>query len=157
MTYTKSITFDEEDLNNAAAAGVPAFTSADEAFLEDLKSGNAQAFDTLINRYSSDVYGLLFRLTQDAEEAADLAQETFIKALRSIGSFRGDAELKTWLFRIAIRNAKSRPLVETPKAGTHGLDRRYRWRFRHACRRDIVVRVGRPGRIADETRKPKGH
>jgi RNA polymerase sigma-70 factor (ECF subfamily) len=108
MTYTKSITFDEEDLNNAAAAGVPAFTSADEAFLEDLKAGNAQAFDTLISRYSSDVYGLLFRLTQDAEEAADLAQETFIKALRSIGSFRGDAELKTWLFRIAINETRNR-------------------------------------------------
>lgn len=110
MLYSKSITFVEEDLENAAvAAGQDSdYVTAEEAFLENLRAGDAQAFDVLITRYSPDIYALLCRLTQDADEAGDLTQETFLKALRSIGKFRGDSELKTWLFRIAINESRNR-------------------------------------------------
>jgi RNA polymerase sigma-70 factor (ECF subfamily) len=110
MLYSKSITFVEEDLENAAvAAGQDSdYVTAEEAFIENLRAGDAQAFDVLITRYSPDIYALLCRLTQDADEAGDLTQETFLKALRSIGKFRGDSELKTWLFRIAINESRNR-------------------------------------------------
>lgn len=109
MNYGKSITFDEEDLKNAAAAASEAACSTPEqTFLEDLKAGNVRAFEVLITRYSPDIYALLFRMTQSAEEAADLTQETFLKAFRSIDRFRGDAELKTWLYRIAINESRNR-------------------------------------------------
>jgi RNA polymerase sigma-70 factor (ECF subfamily) len=110
MLYSKSITFVEKDLETAAvAAGQDSdYVTAEEAFLEDLRAGDAHAFDVLITRYSPDIYALLCRLTQDADEAGDLTQETFLKALRSIGKFRGDSELKTWLFRIAINESRNR-------------------------------------------------
>ncbi len=109
MFYSKSITFSEEDLKEAAvAAGPDVARSAEVAFIDDLRAGEAQAFDLLINRYSADVYALLVRLTGNSDEAGDLVQETFLKAIKSVGKFRGDSELKTWLFRIAINESRNR-------------------------------------------------
>ena len=119
MFFSKSIAFDEEDLagaavsaTTAAAAGpVPtAILSAtvESEFLENLKAGDAEAFDQLVVRYSADVYAFLVRLTEDAEEARDLTQETFLRALKAVKNFRGDADLKTWLFRIAINESRNR-------------------------------------------------
>lgn len=110
MFFGKSMTFDEEELGAVALATrtVAARSSVEIEFIERLKNGDAQAFDTLVIRFSDDIFGLLFRLTQDAEEAADLTQETFLSALKAVGKFRGEADLKTWLFRIAINESRNR-------------------------------------------------
>jgi RNA polymerase sigma-70 factor, ECF subfamily len=110
MIFGKSIAFDEEDIGGVAAAvSVPsAFVVADSDFVDRLRSGDAEAFDTLITRYSGDIFSLLYRMTEDAEEARDLTQETFLSALKAIKGFRGEAELKTWLFRIALNQSRNR-------------------------------------------------
>lgn len=110
MTIGRSITFDDESLGSPViTAPLDAARPVDNAgFIEKLKARDAAAFDELVTRYSADVNALLYRLTNDHEEAADLVQETFLKALRSIGSFRGDCSLKTWLFRIAINESRNR-------------------------------------------------
>lgn len=110
MFFSKSIMFDDEDVNGVAAAAQlsHARTSAEAEFIDKLKSGDADAFDLLITRYSADIYALLYRLTEDAEEACDLTQETFLSVLKAIKAFRGDAELKTWLFRIAVNHSRNR-------------------------------------------------
>lgn len=108
MFFSRSITFGDEDLNAVAARSADERLRADTEFIERLKNGDSLAYDLLITRYSGQIYGLLFRLTQDAEEAADLTQDTFLRVLRSIKSFRGDSELKTWLFRIAINESRNR-------------------------------------------------
>src|SRR5829696_531281 len=108
MFFSKSIAFDEDGLSNVAAAARLDTASAGSAFIDKLKAGDAQAFNTLVRRYSGDIYALLYRLTDDAEEAGDLTQETFLSALKAIKGFRGDAELKTWLFRIALNQSRNR-------------------------------------------------
>ena len=110
MVFTKSMTFDEEEFRNAAVAAhsVAARQSYESDFIEKLKAHDAAAFDTLVERYSGEIFALLYRLTENADEAGDLTQETFLNALRSIGKFRGDSELKTWLFRIAINESRNR-------------------------------------------------
>jgi RNA polymerase sigma-70 factor (ECF subfamily) len=111
MFFSKSITIDEKELTNVAlATGISSASSSliDSGFIENLKAGDAKAFDTLVNRYANDVYVLLLRITEDAKEAEDLMQETFLSALKAIGKFRGEADLKTWLFRIAINHSKNR-------------------------------------------------
>lgn len=107
MLSSKSITFDEEELSPTAAA--PAVLSvAGVEFLERLRAGDAVAFDILVTRHSGEIYGLLYRLTSDPDEAAELTQETFMQAVRAIKGFRGDADLKTWLFRIAVNQSRNR-------------------------------------------------
>lgn len=110
MVFGKSIAFDEEDIGKVAVAAEVsrAYTIADSDFVERLRKGDAEAFDTLITRYSGDIYSLLCRITEDADEARDLTQETFLSALKAVKSFRGDAELKTWLFRIALNHSRNR-------------------------------------------------
>jgi len=77
-------------------------------FIERLKRGEAAAFEEWVAERSGEIYGLLFRLTENSEEARDLTQETFLRAFQSIGRFRGEADLRTWIYRIAINQARNR-------------------------------------------------
>ena len=110
MFFNKSLTFNEEEITGVAlAANLTSAASAVETqFIERLQAGDANAFDTLVTRYTSDIFGLLYRITEDAEEAGDLTQETFLSVFKAIRNFRGDADLKTWLFRIAINKSRNR-------------------------------------------------
>jgi RNA polymerase sigma-70 factor, ECF subfamily len=91
-----------------AADSAEARPSAETQFIERLRAGEAAAFDRLVTERSADIYALLYRLTEDPEEARDLTQETFLQAFRSIAHFRGDADLRTWLYRIAVNQARNR-------------------------------------------------
>lgn len=109
MFFSKSIIFDQEELNQVAlATHSPAGARAETEFIERLKAGDRAAFDALVTRYTSDIYALLLRLTEDVEEARDLTQETFLRALKAVKNFRGEADLKTWLYRIAINESRNR-------------------------------------------------
>lgn len=110
MFFSKSLTFEEEEITGVALATglTSAVSTAETQFIERLKAGDANAFDTLVTRYTNDIFGLLFRITEDAEEAGDLTQETFLSVFKAIKNFRGDADLKTWLFRIAINKSRNR-------------------------------------------------
>jgi RNA polymerase sigma-70 factor, ECF subfamily len=109
MNFGKTIAIDGQNLTEAALATDARLCLPSEIeFLERLKTGETEAFDELVCRFSSDIYGLLVRLTEDAEEARDLTQETFLSVVRSVKGFRGDASLKTWLYRIAINQARNR-------------------------------------------------
>lgn len=110
MIFGKSVAFDREGLPQVATAAYDShvFAEAEADFIARLRSGDPEAFDNLITRYSADIYAVLFRMTENAEEAADLTQETFLSALKAIKTFRGESELKTWLFRIAVNHSRNR-------------------------------------------------
>src|SRR5256884_6805406 len=95
----------EQVVPGAAMEFVP---SAEAEFIERLKRGEAAAFEEWVADRSGEIYGLLLRLTENSEEARDLTQETFLRAFQSIGRFRGDADLRTWIYRIAINQARNR-------------------------------------------------
>jgi RNA polymerase sigma-70 factor (ECF subfamily) len=92
----------------APAAVVESRAPAESEFIERLKRGEAAAYEQLVAERSGEIYGLLFRLTENSEEARDLTQETFLRAFQSIGRFRGEADLRTWIYRIAINQARNR-------------------------------------------------
>jgi RNA polymerase sigma-70 factor (ECF subfamily) len=73
----------------------------DEALVKRFQAGDEEAFDELVERHRRRVYGLMCRLV-GGPEAEDLAQEVFLAAYRSLGSFRGEAAFSTWLYRVAI-------------------------------------------------------
>src|SRR5713226_9679519 len=105
----------------ASAAEIEVRSTSEDQFLEKLRRGEAAAFEQLVAQQTGDVYALLFRLTDDSEEARDLTQETFLRAFQNVHRFRGDASLKTWIYRIAINQARNR------------------WRWWRRRRRDVTV------------------
>jgi RNA polymerase sigma-70 factor (ECF subfamily) len=92
----------------ASAAPVDVRAGYEAQFIERLRAGEAAAFNRLVEERSGEVYALLYRLTEDTEEARDLTQETFLRAFQAIANFRGEADLRTWLYRIAINQARNR-------------------------------------------------
>ena len=62
--------------------------------------GNADEYEKLVLEYQKNVYNLALRMTGDPEDAADMAQEAFIKAYNSLSGYRGDSKFSVWLYRI---------------------------------------------------------
>ncbi len=136
-----------EDLPvNAGNPDQSSIDRADQALVEAAQGGDAEAFGELADRYHSNVYGIVYRMC-GADEAADLTQEIFLRALRALRKFQfhGDASFRTWLYRIAVnacinelRRRKRRADVEGPS-----LDE------------DIATEEGTVARtVPDETRSP---
>ena len=92
----------------APATLVEVRPAVEDQFIERLKRSDPAAFEKLVNERSGEIYGLLYRLTENPEEARDLTQETFLRAFQSIGQFRGESDLRTWIYRIAINQARNR-------------------------------------------------
>ena len=112
MTYGEPIALRQLELEQATSGATTEVcesrTRAEAEFIERLKRGEAPAFEQLVNERSGEIYGLLFRLTESGEEARDLTQETFLRAFQNISRFRGEADLRTWIYRIAINQARNR-------------------------------------------------
>ena len=92
----------------APATPIESRPSSEALFIERLRRGDSAAFETLVTERSGEIFGLLYRLTENREEARDLTQETFLRAFQSISTFRGDSDLRTWIYRIAINQARNR-------------------------------------------------
>ncbi|MFZ7096271.1 RNA polymerase sigma factor RpoE [Luteimonas dalianensis] len=79
----------------------------DNELVRRVQRGDSAAFDLLVRKYQHRVAALIGRYVADWSECQDVAQETFIRAYRAIGNFRGDAQFYTWLHRIAVNTAKN--------------------------------------------------
>lgn len=78
----------------------------DQELVEKAQQGNKKAFNLLVVRYQNRVAGLLTRYVS-RDDIPDIVQESFIKAYRSLASFRGESAFYTWLYRIAVNTAKN--------------------------------------------------
>ena len=86
--------------------------------VNEVLRGDVNAFEKLVVEYEKNVYAITQRMTGNAEDAADMTQETFIKAYNSLSSFRGDSKFSVWLYRIAtnvcldfLRSRSRKPTV----------------------------------------------
>lgn len=83
----------------------------DRELVEAAAAGSREAFDELVRRHQAAIVGLARVLTSGHGEAEDLAQEVFVRAWKSLRTFRGDSAFRTWLHRVAInvvRTSQSR-------------------------------------------------
>lgn len=76
--------------------------SEDEQLVAKAQAGNSEAFDELVLKRSSRIYGLVFNMTNNHEDTNDLLQEIWSKVFRSLASFRGASKFSTWLHSIAV-------------------------------------------------------
>jgi RNA polymerase sigma-70 factor (ECF subfamily) len=97
----------QADLTMGNFASTLTFQSQESALIAELQTGSEEAFAWLIAHYHQPIYSLLARAVQDSADAADLTQEVFVKVFRGVGSFHGESSLRTWIYRIALREASN--------------------------------------------------
>ncbi|MFW6353761.1 MAG: sigma-70 family RNA polymerase sigma factor, partial [Verrucomicrobiota bacterium] len=94
-----------------AASSVPVETQSeadiDATYVQRVQDGDVAAFDYLVQKYRERLFSIVYNLTSNREDAADLVQEAFIKAFGSISRFQGKSSFFTWLYRIAVNTALS--------------------------------------------------
>lgn len=90
--------------------------AADDAELVRLaQSGDRPAFDAIVRKHQRQVYQLCYRFVGSHEDAADLAQDTFVRAYKALGGFKGESALPTWLYRIGVNVCLNRKALKTPR------------------------------------------
>jgi RNA polymerase sigma factor (sigma-70 family) len=80
---------------------------ADLIVVRQVQAGDVASFDQLIVKYRERVYGIIYNLVANREDAADLSQDTFIKAFQAINRFQGGCSFFTWLYKIAVNTSLS--------------------------------------------------
>ena len=105
----------------------------EKKWLKKAAAGSAEAFEQLVLKYQTAVYNLCLRMTGDPEDAADMTQESFLKAWRNLESFQGNSAFSTWLYRLAsntcldhLRSVKRKPqlslVMEDEDGETQAMD-----------------------------------
>jgi RNA polymerase sigma-70 factor (ECF subfamily) len=97
-------------------------TWSDEELVSRSIGGDADSFNQLVLRWERPIYALAYRVIGREEDARDVCQETFLRAFRALGGFRGQAKFSSWLYRIAlnlcrdwVRRQRRTPVVPLPE------------------------------------------
>jgi RNA polymerase sigma-70 factor (ECF subfamily) len=77
----------------------------DQTLIKQLNEGNAKAFEAFVLEYQGLVYNTCYSFLNHREDAEDVAQDVFIYAFKSINSFRGEASLSTWLYKLSMNKS----------------------------------------------------
>ncbi len=121
-------------------AGAQSGVSQEDArILRGLRAGIDEAYEELIERFQQPVYSMVFRLLGNPNDASDVVQDVFLKVFRSVGAFREQSSLRTWIYRIAVNEAHNHR----------------RWFSRH-CRQEVQMETDREdhGSSLDLARDP---
>ncbi len=94
----------------------------DQDLVRRVQQGDKSAFDLLVIKYQHKIVHLVNRYVKDPTEAQDVAQDTFIKAYKALGEFRGESAFYTWLYRIAINTAKNYLLSRSRRHSDYEVD-----------------------------------
>ena len=97
----------QADLTMGNLASALALQPDEAVLVTELRAGSEEAFAWLIAHYHQPIYSLLARTVRNSADAADLTQEVFVKVFRGIRGFHGESSLRTWIYRIALREASN--------------------------------------------------
>lgn len=112
-------------VNPPAESAARPDASEERALVRRAQGGDLEAFDALVRQHQERVYATVYHMTANHEDAADLTQETFIKAYNALRSFKGDCGFFTWLYRIAVNrtlNFLKQRRNRTPHLSLNDLD-----------------------------------
>ncbi|MEM9921268.1 MAG: sigma-70 family RNA polymerase sigma factor [Bacteroidota bacterium] len=126
-------------------------TVTESVFITSLQNGDQQAFSRLIQLNQDRVFNTVLGFVKNADEANDLCQEVFIQVFRSIGSFKGEAGLSTWIYRIAVNKALEHIRKQKKKRQT-------RWQLFSSGSENMVEKVPdpvHPGLILEDQERSK--
>src|ERR1700675_3554718 len=75
---------------------------SDLDLVKQCQAGQTEAFDQLVTRYRTRLFAMIYNMVRNEQDAWDLAQDSFVKAWKSIGRFRGQSSFYTWIYRIVM-------------------------------------------------------
>jgi RNA polymerase sigma-70 factor (ECF subfamily) len=134
------------DERRAAADGGADLEAADDrGLVAAFAAGRREAFDLIVRRHQRSVYLLCHRFVRNHEDAADLAQDVFVRAFKALGRFKGDSSLGTWLYRVAVNTCLNRLALK--KAALVPLDEAAHVDTREPAAVDEVLRRERAAAI----------
>jgi RNA polymerase sigma-70 factor, ECF subfamily len=93
-------------MTQSPPAPAPSSADSDQMLVARAVAGDQRAYELLVLKYQRRIERLIGRMVRDTDLVEDIAQETFIRAWRALGQFRGEAQFYTWLYRIAVNTAK---------------------------------------------------
>lgn len=93
-------------MTQSPPAPAPSPQDTDQMLVARAVAGDQRAYELLVIKYQRRIERLIGRMVRDVDLVEDIAQETFIRAYRALGQFRGEAQFYTWLYRIAVNTAK---------------------------------------------------
>jgi len=106
------------DVPARSVTAVPGSTDLAEApdpvLVAAFQAGHEAAFDVIVTRHQRHVYQICYRFAHNHEDAADLAQDVFVRAYRGLKKFKGDSALGTWLYRVAVNTSLNKVAVKKP-------------------------------------------
>lgn len=97
-------------------------TIDDAALVDAALAGDAAAFDLLVTRHRRAVYQVCYRFVRQHDDAADLTQDTFVRAWKALGRFRRQARFSTWLYRIAVNVSLNKVGAKAPPVDSADFD-----------------------------------
>jgi RNA polymerase sigma-70 factor (ECF subfamily) len=128
----------------AVGAGLDSLRASDDRTLvRAFIAGDRHAFDVIVERHRRPVYQVCFRFMGNADDAADLTQDVFVRAFRGLAGFKGDAQLSTWLYRVAVNVCLNKRALKTPQFET--VEPEAHVDQRHLSADDLVARDERAG------------
>jgi RNA polymerase sigma-70 factor (ECF subfamily) len=86
----------------------------DHTLVAAFLNGRREAFDVIVERHRRQVYRLCYRFAGNHEDAADLAQDVFVRAFRGLARFKGQSAFKTWLYRVGVNTCLNRTSAKRP-------------------------------------------
>ena len=89
-------------------------TADDRVLVAAFKAGHEAAFEVIVARHQRHVYQICYRFVNNHEDAADLAQDVFVRAYKGLKRFKGDSALGTWLYRVAVNTSLNKVAVKRP-------------------------------------------
>lgn len=88
----------------------------DRALISAFVGGRREAFDVIVTRHQRAVYQLCYRFVGNHEDAADLAQDVFVRAFKGLQNFKGESALGTWLYRVGVNACLNRLAAKRPES-----------------------------------------
>jgi len=95
-------------MEQAAGVATTAEVREERRLVEGCRRGDFECFERLVGRYEKKIYNLALRMLRDPDDAREILQETFLKVYDNLEKFRGEAQLSTWIYRIAMNEALMR-------------------------------------------------
>ena len=150
-TWKVSVMRADERADSVSSSADDLATADDRTLVAAFLAGRREAFDVIVERHRRPIYQLCHRFVGNHEDAADLAQDVFVRAFKGLRNFKGDAALATWLYRIGVNACLNRAALK--KLPTESIDAAQHVDTRASSALDHVVRGEQAAAVRRAIRK----